>query len=99
MHHSRSARRETASLEGTAKVPAEAPGVNFSASSGEATLLKVRSTAPQARRSFPSAPLSSSPLRALLLRCRRHLSFSNLAQDADDFCRIEADINTFHIKR
>jgi len=28
-----------------------------------------------------------------------HLSFSNLAQDADDLCRIEADINTFHIER
>jgi uncharacterized protein len=27
------------------------------------------------------------------------LSFSNLAQDADDLCRIEADINTFHIER
>jgi len=35
------------SLEITAKVPAGAPAVNSSASSGEATLLKVRSAPPK----------------------------------------------------
>jgi hypothetical protein len=63
-------------------------------------LLKALCATPQARRFIlPSAPPASSPFRALLQRCRRHLSFSNLAQDADDLCRIEADINTFHIER